>query len=103
MRRKLINKYLKQTELSKVKSWIATKVAEHLEKNEENEGEIEHIIDYFNSKDCPGRLDAISYKVAVGKSKKWLEKLVQQGNRVIETDADTAIEIDFKDGMRLVK
>ena len=96
--------YLKQTTKEEVKSWIQTTLTSFLKKNQENQGEIEHIIDYLNSPQAPKRLIRMSYDQAKASTDKWLKTMMKRGNNIVETDADVEIILRSKStGFRLVK
>ena len=96
--------YLKQTTKEEVKSWIQTTLTSFLKKNQENQGEIEHIIDYLNSAQAPQRLIRMSYDQAKASTDKWLKAMVKRGDNIVETDADVEIILRSKStGFRLVK
>ncbi|WP_425107203.1 PcfJ domain-containing protein [Ancylobacter sp.] len=82
---------------------MTSNLANHLKKNEENMGEIEHIIDYLNSDKAPQRLKKMSYKQARAAAERWNTSLQKKGASVREDEADTAEFIDFGDGFRFVR
>lgn len=98
-----LNEYLQQTQKEEVKLWINHNLKNYLEKNEENQGEIEHIIDYLNSDKAPTRLKKMSYKQANANAQKWVKTLVKKGKNIVETDADVKVVLNFEDGYKLVK
>ena len=95
--------YLQQTEKEEVKYWLEHNLKNHLKTNQENVGEIEHIIDYLNSSSAPKRLRKMSYEEANKAAAKWLETQKKLGMDIIETPEDTELCIDFQDGTRLVR
>ena len=98
-----MKKYLDQTNKEEVKFWINNNLANFLSKNEENTGEIEHIIDFLNSEKSPQRLKKASSSEMKNSSDKWLKTLIKQGNNIVETEQDVSLEITFEHGFRLVK
>ena len=98
-----MEKYLKQTEKQNVKSFINRQIKNHIKDNPENVGEIEHIIDLLNSKDCPQDLKTVSYSEMKNRAENWVKKLIKKAEKVVEVETDTKIEIDFEDGMKLVR
>lgn len=105
-----MKKYLEQTENYEIKAWLNTTLKAYLKKETENMGEIEHIIDYLNAradkferKGKSLRLKKMSYTQAKKLSEKWVKTMIKKANNIVETDQDTDLVIDFKDGMRLVK
>ena len=95
--------YTQQTEKQEVKYWINHNLKNHLKKQPEIIGEIEHIIDFLNSDKAPERLRKMSYTQALKGSEQWVKTMNKQARNIVETEQDTKVEIDFKDGMRLVK
>lgn len=88
---------------NEIENWVKTTLAAHLRKNPENQGEIEHIIDFLHSHMAPRRLQKMSYKQAKERSEKWVAALKKKGNDIIETEADIETVHQFKGGGRLVK
>lgn len=99
----MLNKYLEQVKNEEVKLWINTVLKNYLKKNPENQGEIEHILDYLQSEDAPTRLKKMSYIQAKSNTEKWMNKLKKKGNNIVELDEDVKPLIKWKDGMRLVQ
>lgn len=106
----MFDKYLIQTQNEEVKTWITTVLKNYLSKNDENQGEVEHIIDYFDARKqwCDSRnksfnLKKMSYPQAKKLSHDWVKKLSKQAKDIVETEADVETEIDFGNGVRLVK
>ena len=102
-----ISKYLEYASglgaSNKVISWINHNLENHLEKHQEDQTEIEHIIDFLISDKCPIRLDKVSYKQAKEKTDLWVKELNKQAEKIIESDQDTEVTLDFKDGFKFVK
>jgi len=96
--------YTEQVQDQEVKEWINTTLNAYLKKNEENQSEIEHILDFLTSDRAPKRLRRMSYVQAKEGSAKWLKSLIKKGNNITEVEGkDITVEIDFKDGFKLVK
>lgn len=88
----MLNKYLEQTNKEEVKLWINQVLNSYLKKgNEENVGEIEHILDFLNSDRAPKRLKKMSYPTAKVQSEKWVKSLVKKGNNITEV-----AKVDYK-------
>ena len=83
--------------------WIDHNLNNYLKTSLENVSEIEHIIDFFLSKKEKIRLHKMSYQVAVELSKQWIEKLNKKSGEIIETEEDTELLFNLKDGCRVVK
>lgn len=98
-----LDKYTKQTESQEVMFWINHNLRNYLKKNPENIGEIEHIIDFLNSEKAPTRLRKMSYEEAKKGSEQWIKTMNKQARNIVETEEDTQVEIDFEDGMKLVR
>src|SRR5574343_641728 len=84
-------------------SWINTTAKNHIKKYGENQGELEHIIDFFKSDAAPKRIQKMSYPEACESSKKWVEALKKQGKNIEETEDDTSLILDFNDGFKVVQ
>lgn len=97
------NEYLKRSESSKVNDWITGNLASYVKKNNEDCGEIEHIIDFLNSSKCPRRIQFMSYDEAKSGADRWTKTLIKKAGDIIETDADVEVFKDFKDGFKCVK
>lgn len=82
--------------------WIKYNLSNYLKENPENQDEIEHIIDYFIAKQ-PKRLHRMSYVEAKSNSEKWTKAQQKKGKHIKETEEDTEIVLDFKDGFKIVK
>ena len=98
-----MKKYLQQTEINEVKTWISVNLVNYLKNNPEDIGEIEHIIDYMNSNDSPNRLKKMSYNQANISAKSWITKLNNQAAKIYETEIDTKVIINFDGGNKLVQ
>src|SRR3990167_6836060 len=83
--------------------WLQTVLVKHLEKNPEVQDEIEHIIDYLSSDSAPQRIQHMAYGEAKNNTDKWTKSLQKKGEHIKETDKDTEIVLDFKDGFKIVK
>ena len=83
--------------------WISHNLTNYLKDNPENQDEIEHILDYMSSKDAPKKLKGMSYKEADSNAKKWTLTQQKKGEHIKETEKDTKMILDFKDGFKIVK
>lgn len=100
----IMKKYLEYNEPStEVQNWINTTLKAHLKKNQEDQTEIEHILDYFKGDMAPKRLRKMSYKQAVEQSAKWTKTLAKRGADIEETEEDLKVLHSFDDGSNLVK
>lgn len=99
----MLNKYLEQVNKEEVKLWINTVLKNYLKKNEENVGEIEHILDFLGSDKAPSRLKKMSYIQAKASTDKWVKSLNKKASNIVEEKDDTKTIIKWKDGMRLVR
>lgn len=91
-----MNQYLAQTNKEEVKNWINTTLIAYLRKQPEDQGEIEHIIDFLNSDKAPIRLSKMSYVQAKISAEKWMKTQIKKGNNIIETDADVKVILRSK-------
>lgn len=105
-----LDKYESQVKSSEVRRWISSNLANYLKENDENQGEIEHILDYLSArkKYCEERsknfkIKKMSYAQAKELAEKWVERLKKQAEYVVETEEDTELTLDLGEGMRLVK
>lgn len=87
----------------KVFKWIDARIIPFLEKNPEDQGEVEHIIDYLSSDDAPNNITAMTYDQAKTNTEKWTKTLIKRGENIKEKPGDTEIVLDFKDGFKIVK
>ena len=84
--------------------WIDHNLRNYLKVNPENQGEIEHIIDYLKSDQAPKRLKKMSYKEAAKSAEKWVKSLAKKGKDIIEVEGiDYEVVFNLKDEMKLVK
>lgn len=91
-----MDQYLAQTNKEEVKNWINTTLVAYLRKQPENQGEIEHIIDFLNSDKAPMRLSKMSYDQAKAGAEKWMQSQIKKGNNIIETDTDVKVVLRSK-------
>jgi hypothetical protein len=99
-----MTKYLNYCEgISEVESFVKRGLSKHLKTNEENQTEIEHILDYLKQKEDKSKIYKMCYSDVKVVSEKWNKTLQKRGSKIGETESDTEVEIDFGDGMKLVK
>lgn len=100
---KQLEKYLVNIDLSKeVIQWINTTLKNYLLENEEDQGEIEHIIDYLQAYKGKSIL-GMQYKTAKLNAAKWVKALSKRGMGIIETEEDYETFMTFNSGYRIVK
>lgn len=100
----MINKYLTNPDLTEeVKYWITRNLNNYLKKNEENQSEIEHIIDFLQSDMAPVRLRKMSYVQAKTSAEKWNNLLKKRGATIQETESDVKTFIKLTSGYRFVQ
>ena len=87
----------------KTLTWINSNLKTNLTKNQENQDEIEHIIDYLISGKAPKRIHKMSYNEAKANTEKWNNALIRKGKKIIEDENDTELIKDFNDGFKIVK
>src|SRR5690606_180159 len=83
--------------------WVEHNLQNFLKENPENQDDIEHIIDYLVSDKSPKRLRSMSYDEALSNARKWSKALEKKGEKIVESESDTKIVLDFKDGFKIVK
>lgn len=99
-----MKQYLEQAANQEVKDWINTTLKAHIKKEQENQTEIEHIIDYLNSPQAPKRLRQMSYEAAKRNTEKWTKALEKKGAHIVETDEDVKVILRSKTtGFKFVK
>ena len=84
-------------------SWIESNLSKHLKDHPENQTEIEKILDYLLSDTSPKTLSAMTYEQAKSNTEKWEKALIKKGEHIKETEKDTEVVHDFKDGFKIVK
>ena len=100
MKSELIN-YARGLESNKIiLEWIEKRISE---KQASNISQCEHVIDYLLSKDSPRNLSRATFPQMLQNTEKWASKLIEQGLGIIESDSDTEVILDFKDGFKIVK
>lgn len=87
----------------KVVHWINHNLKNYLDKNQENQEEIEHIIDFLVSDAAPVKMDMMSYPEAKKATEKWVKKLNKKAGKIVEEPEDTEVVYDFEDGFKIVK
>ena len=93
--------YVKHRNASeKVLSWISH--SQYLAKTAPATEEIEHILDYLVSESAPEHIEKMSYPEAKSNAEKWLKTQIKKGNDISETEKDTEVVLDFKDGFKIV-
>ncbi len=96
--------YAKHIEASeKVYKWIDSRLIPYLKDHPEDQGEIEHIIDYLASPEAPNNIGSMMYDQAKKNAEKWLKTLMKRGANIKETEEDTEVVLDFNDGFKIVK
>jgi len=83
--------------------WIDANLQNYLKKNEENQTDIEHILDYLCSDARPKRIAKMSYKEALSNAEKWSKSLQKKASGIDEEEDDTETVLDFRDGFKIVK
>ena len=86
-------------------NFINTVVNAHVTKTgQEDQGEIEHILDYLLSDKAPKRLRKMSYEQAKQSAEKWVKSLIKKGNNITETEEDVKrLKMEMPDGFYWVK
>lgn len=107
----MLNKYKQQVNSgsTEIILWIDTVLKNYLSKegNEENQGEIEHILDYFSyrseHKGKKLRLKKMGYDTAVRLSQEWVAKMNKKAANIVETEQDIEEIKKLDNGLRLVR
>src|SRR3990167_2689056 len=93
---KFIN-YAKHLNASQsVLDWVAKRMVETLDTTEG-----EHVIDYLVSENP--KLTSATYEQVKANAEKWLATQMKKGEHIKETEADTKVVLDFKDGFKIVQ
>lgn len=93
-------KYLNCSE--SVMGWIDTTLSNYLEKNQPEQSEVEHVLDYLAQNEVK-KIQMMSYPEGVKKAEKWIIKLNKKAEKIEESDDDTKLILDFKDGFKIVQ
>lgn len=88
---------------NEVLMWLETTGKKNLEKNKINVSDLEHIIDYLNSKAAPNRLQKMSIKDAKRKANEWSEANKKKGRNLEDSDTDIEMIYGFENGSMIVK
>ena len=87
--------------------WIDTVLKNHVEKHSLDlnslHSEIDHVVDYLQSKSNVSTLQLINYPVAVLKAAKWVKKLTAVAHKIVETEVDLEVKQELGDGFKIVK
>jgi hypothetical protein len=67
------------------------------------QSEIEHILDYLASYERPKKLERATYEQMKKNAEKWNKSLIKKGEAIKESNDDTKVVLDFKDGFKFVK
>jgi len=96
------NKYAKHIGADEyIVKWVNTTLKNYLEKNESSTEEVEHILDYLVL--SKKKVSKMSYKEAKSLADKWMKIQIKKGNNIKESEEDTEVILDFKDGFKIVK
>jgi len=103
-----MKKYIEQIDknhhnYNEIVKWLTVNLKNHVKKELENEGEIEHILDYLQSDKAPKELRGLQYHAAANNAHRWVQAMNKKGRNIPETDADVEVVIDFEDGFKLVQ
>jgi len=98
----MLNKYLEQVQSDEIKTWINTALKAYLKRHPEDQGEIEHILDFMASDAAPKRLQKMSYVQAQAGAAKWVKALAKKGKDIDDTNQIEVIK-RYKNGFRLVR
>jgi len=84
-------------------SWLTTTGAKAIKLKKATDSELEHIVDYFNSKSAPKRFLKMSFVDAKRKAAEWSKANQKKGKNLEDDDCDTETIHDFMDGTKIVK
>lgn len=84
-----------------VQEWTNTVLKNYLEKNKASTEEVEHILDFLVQ--TSKKVERTSYIQALKLAEAWTKTQQKKGADIKESEADTEVVLDFKDGFRVVK
>lgn len=87
----------------KVIEWIKVVLKNKLQKENIDQDDVEHIIDYLCSDDAPERLLKMSVEEAKANAEKWTKTQQKKGSDIVETEDDLEVIFEFDDGYKIVK
>ena len=85
-----------------VSDWVNSNLKNYLEKNPENQTEIEHILDFLLSESSPQKLKKMSYEEAKKGAEKWTKSLQKKGELKEKRGAVKTLK-KWSNGYRVVK
>lgn len=88
---------------SEIVWWLEHTAKAALKKEQTNESELEHIIDWFVSGAAPQRLQKMSIDAAKVKAYQWMKANIKKGYQIKETNEDIKEFMDFKEGFKFVE
>jgi hypothetical protein len=102
----MIQTLIAQVTKEETKTYINTTIAAKLKREPQTtQSEVEHILDYLESKDAPKRFLKMSYDEAKKQSEAWIQKMNKKAGEVVETKQDTKVILKERNGggMRFVE
>ena len=103
----MINYICARTQNAEIINWVQTTMKKYIETNNvsiDRQGELEHIIDYLESRRKPLKLRRMSMEQALRLSKEWTKRLEKKGQDIKEKDGDVLPFLEFeKTGFKIVQ
>lgn len=81
--------------------WVEKTLKSYLKDNKPSTEDVEHIIDYLSQEE--GKISRMSYEDAHKNAEKWTKSQQKKGSNIEETEKDTKVILDFKDGFKIVQ
>ncbi len=82
-------------------NWVKTTLKNAVEKDKPPTVEVEHILDYLIQ--CEKKISQMSYVQAKELAEAWTKAQQKKGADIKETEKDTEVVLDFKDGFKVVR
>lgn len=102
----MLNQIKARTQNEEIKNWIDGPLKAYIQKHSlgiDEQGHLEHIIDYLESRPKPLRLKKMSVKDAIRLAEQWTKRLEKRGQDIREESGDTEVIQRFKNGFTIVK
>lgn len=98
-----VTNYLNYSDKDHTKKWVDHVLKPYLECNPEVQSDIEHILDFLDSKKTLPNYKKLKYEIAFSHSKNWIATLNFKAASISEDITDIEDILDFEDGFKLVR
>lgn len=101
----MLNELLNHEMNDEIKTWVQTALKKHIERepNSITLGEAEHMLDFLKSDAAPKRLRKASVEQIKRAAEMWNKSLQKHGKNIGETEEDTELVLELRNGLKLVK